>query len=152
MRRLSIIDLRTGNQPIANEDKTVWVVYNGEIFNYPVLKPELEAKGHRFSTKADTEAILHLYEEHGEDFVSRLNGMFAIALWDARRRRLILARDRLGIKPLHYAWHEGRLYFGSEIKSLLRAGVSRDIDPDALSRYFTFEYVPAPDSIFRSVK
>jgi asparagine synthase (glutamine-hydrolysing) len=152
MRRLSIIDLRTGNQPIANEDKTVWVVYNGEIFNYPVLKPELEAKGHRFSTKADTEAILHLYEEHGEDFVSRLNGMFAIALWDARRRRLILARDRLGIKPLHYAWHEGRLFFGSEIKSLLRAGVSRDIDPDALSRYFTFEYVPAPDSIFRSVK
>lgn len=152
MRRLSIIDLATGRQPIANEDRTVWVVYNGEIFNYPALRPELEARGHRFSTNADTEVIVHLYEEWGDDFITRLNGMFAIALWDVKRRRLVLARDRLGIKPLHYAWHDGRLVFGSEIKSLLRAGVPRDIDPQSLSRFFTFEYVPAPDSIFTRIK
>jgi asparagine synthase (glutamine-hydrolysing) len=152
MRRLSIIDLATGRQPITNEDRTIWVVYNGEIFNYPTLRPELEARGHRFSTNADTEVIVHLYEEWGQDFVTRLNGMFAIALWDTKRRRLVLARDRLGIKPLHYAWHDGRLAFGSEIKSLLRAGVPRDIDPQALSRFFTFEYVPAPDSIFTRIK
>jgi asparagine synthase (glutamine-hydrolysing) len=152
MRRLSIIDLATGRQPIHNEDKTIWVVYNGEIFNFPTLKPELSARGHRFYTNADTEVIVHLYEEYGEDFVSHLNGMFAIALWDAKNRKLVLTRDRLGIKPLHYAWEGGRLLFGSEIKSLLRAGVSREIDPEALSRFFTFEYVPAPDSIFTAIK
>ena len=152
MRRLSIIDLATGRQPIHNEDKTVWVVYNGEIFNFPALKPELLARGHRFYTNADTEVIVHLYEEYGEDFVTRLNGMFAIALWDTKAKKLLLARDRLGIKPLHYAWQNGRLYFGSEIKSLLRAGVSREIDLESLSRFFTFEYVPAPNSIFTAIK
>lgn len=152
MRRLSIIDLATGRQPIANEDQTVWVVYNGEIFNFPDLRPELEARGHKFRTNADTEVIVHLYEEMGEDFATRLNGMFAVALWDTKARKLVLVRDRLGIKPLHYAWQDGRLYFGSEIKSLLRGGVSRKIDLESLSRYFTFEYVPAPDSIFAKIK
>jgi asparagine synthase (glutamine-hydrolysing) len=152
MRRLSIIDLTTGRQPIHNEDKTVWVVYNGEIFNFPELKPELQARGHKFTTNADTEVIVHLYEEMGENFATKLNGMFAVALWDTKKRKLVLVRDRLGIKPLHYAWQDGRLYFGSEIKSLLRGGVSREIDLESLSRYFTFEYVPAPDSIFAKIK
>ncbi|MDD8025183.1 MAG: asparagine synthase (glutamine-hydrolyzing) [Acidobacteriota bacterium] len=152
MRRLSIIDLSTGRQPIHNEDRTVWVVYNGEIFNFPELRPELEARGHKFYTRADTEVIVHLYEEMGEAFATRLNGMFAVALWDTRTRKLILVRDRLGLKPLHYAWQDGRLYFGSEIKSLLRAGVSRTIDLESLSRYFTYEFVPAPDSIFAAIK
>ncbi len=152
MRRLSIIDLTTGRQPIPNEDKTVWVVYNGEIFNFPELKPELQSRGHKFTTNADTEVIVHLYEEMGEDFATRLNGMFAVALWDTKKRKLVLVRDRLGIKPLHYAWQDGRLYFGSEIKSLLRGGVSREIDLESLSRYFTFEFVPAPDSIFAKIK
>lgn len=152
MRRLSIIDLSTGRQPIHNEDRTVWVVYNGEIFNFPQLRMELEARGHTFYTRADTEVIVHLYEEMGEDFPTKLNGMFAVALWDAKTRKLVLVRDRLGIKPLHYAWQDGRLVFGSEIKSLLRGGVSREIDLESLSRYFTFEYVPAPDSIFAKIK
>ncbi len=152
MRRLSIIDLATGRQPIHNEDKTIWVVYNGEIFNFPALKPELLAQGHRFYTNADTEVIVHLYEEYGEDFVTRLNGMFAVALWDTKAKKLVLARDRLGIKPLHYAWRDGRLYFGSEIKSLLRAGVPREIDLESLSQFFTFEYIPAPRSIFIAIK
>ena len=152
MRRLSIIDLSTGRQPIHNEDRTVWVVYNGEIFNFPALRPELEARGHVFYTQADTEVIVHLYEEYGQDFVHKLNGMFAVALWDARARRLVLARDRLGIKPLHYAWSGDKLYFASEIKSLLKAGVPRDIDLRSLSRFFTFEYIPAPDSIFAGIK
>jgi asparagine synthase (glutamine-hydrolysing) len=151
MRRLSIIDLQTGRQPIANEDKTVWTVYNGEIYNFPVLKAELEAKGHRFATRADTEVIVHLYEEHGAEFVHKLNGMFAIALWDKRTRTFILTRDRIGVKPLHYWEDRGRLVFGSEIKSLLRAGAPREIDLEALSQYVTFEYIPAPRSIFKGI-
>jgi asparagine synthase (glutamine-hydrolysing) len=152
MRRLSIIDLATGHQPISNEDKSVWTVYNGEIYNFPVLKAELEAKGHRFATKADTEVIVHLYEEHGADFVHKLNGMFAIALWDKRARTFILTRDRIGVKPLHY-WEDGdRLVFGSEIKAVLRAGCPREIDLEALSQYVTFEYIPAPRTIFKGIR
>jgi len=152
MRRLSIIDLTTGRQPISNEDKTVWTVYNGEIYNFPALKAELEARGHRFATKADTEVIVHLYEEHGADFVHKLNGMFAIALWDTKTRTFILTRDRIGVKPLHY-WEDGkRLVFGSEIKSILRAGAPRDIDLEALSQYVTFEYIPAPRTIFKGIQ
>ena len=151
MRRLSIIDLVTGKQPISNEDKTIWVVYNGEIFNFPDIKKDLVARGHVFATRADTEVIVHLYEDLGDDFVHRLNGMFAIALWDTKRRRLVLARDRLGIKPLHY-WEDGeRVYFASEIKSLLQTPLPREIDFEALGQYFAFEYVPAPRSIFRGV-
>lgn len=152
MRRLSIIDLKTGKQPIANEDRTVWVVYNGEIFNFPDLKKDLLARGHVFRTNADTEVIVHLYEDRGDDFVHSLNGMFAIALWDTKRQRLLLVRDRLGVKPLHYGEAGGRFYFASEIKSLLQAPFPRDLDFEALGQYFSFEYVPAPRSIFRAIR
>jgi asparagine synthase (glutamine-hydrolysing) len=120
MRRLSIIDLATGRQPIANEDGTVWTVFNGEIYNFPELRRELGARGHVFTTASDTEVIVHLYEEHGPGFVERLRGMFALAVWDARRRRLVLARDRLGIKPLYYAQTPEGLLFGSELSTARR--------------------------------
>jgi asparagine synthase (glutamine-hydrolysing) len=152
MRRLSIIDLATGHQPLSNEDRSVWTVYNGEIFNFPELRRELEAGGHRFSTRSDTEVIVHLYEEAGEGFVHRLNGMFAIALWDTKRRKLVLVRDRLGIKPLHTLEWNGRLYFASEIKALLRTGFPREMDLEALSQFFTFEYIPAPRTIFKGIR
>src|SRR5437879_5803891 len=125
MRRLSIIDLSTGHQPIHNEDGTVWVVFNGEIYNFPELRTALEAGGHRFYTSTDTEVIVHLYEEYGVKCVQKLRGMFAFALWDERRERLLLARDRFGKKPLHYALSGERLLFGSEIKALL-AGRSEE--------------------------
>ena len=117
-RRLSIIDLETGDQPIANEDGTLHVVQNGEIYNYRELRHELERAGHRFRTHGDTEVLLHLYEEHGEQFAERLRGMFAVAIWDARRRRLVLARDRFGIKPLYYRAVDGELAFASELRAL----------------------------------
>src|SRR6266540_426296 len=120
MRRLSIIDLHTGHQPVCNEDGTVWVVLNGEIYNYRDLRSDLIAHGHGFSTATDTEVIVHMYEELGDRCVERLRGMFAFALWDTRRRRLLLARDRLGIKPLYYALVKGRLLFASELKSILQ--------------------------------
>src|SRR5512133_2093881 len=133
-RRLSIIDLETGDQPIANEDGTVHVVQNGEIYNYRELRTELEQRGHRFSTDhSDTEVLVHLYEERGLAFAEALRGMFAIALWDARRRRLVLARDRFGIKPLYYADDGATLTFASELKALVRhPGFSRDVDEHAL--------------------
>src|SRR5712691_7427236 len=118
MRRLSIVDLSTGHQPIHNEDRTIWVVFNGEIYNFSELRSRLQARGHRFYTNTDTEVIVHLYEEYGSECVHSLRGMFAFALWDDRRQRLLLARDRFGKKPLHYALHHGKLYFGSEIKSI----------------------------------
>src|SRR6266704_2652337 len=121
MRRLSIIDLSTGHQPIHNEDHDLWVVFNGEIYNFPELRRELETRGHRFYTRSDTEVIVHLYEEMGSDCVKKLRGMFAIALYDERRQSLLLARDRMGKKPLHYALVNGRLFFGSEIKAILAA-------------------------------
>src|SRR5438094_1098781 len=150
MRRLSIIDLSSGHQPIHNEDRTIWIVFNGEIYNFPELRRELEAAGHRFYTNTDTEAIVHAYEQWGVDGVKRLRGMFGYAIWDSRHRSLIVARDRIGIKPLHYATAGGRLYFGSEIKSLLEApDVSRDLDPGALDHYLSFLYTPRDGSIFR---
>jgi asparagine synthase (glutamine-hydrolysing) len=151
MRRLSIIDLATGRQPISNEDGTVTTVYNGEIYNFQALRDELRAKGHAFRTRCDTEVIVHLYEEHGPDLVQKLNGMFALALWDKKRGRLLLARDRLGIKPLHYSVRGRTLFFASEIKALLAAGASREIDPEALSQFFSFEYIPAPRTIFKDL-
>ena len=151
-RRLSIIGLADGRQPIANEDGTVWTVYNGEIYNYPELRAALEQKGHRFRTSTDTEVIVHAYEEHGADFVERLNGMFAIALWDDRRRRLLLYRDRLGEKPLYYTVTRGRLVFASELKALLQdPSVGRAISPEALRAYLTFQYNPDRQTIFRDV-
>lgn len=152
MRRLSIIDLETGHQPISNEDKTVWVVANGEIYNFPEIREGLLARGHAFRTKSDIEVIVHLYEERGDDFVLDLNGMFAVALWDAAKRRLVLTRDRLGVKPLHYRLDGTRLSFASEIKSLLQAPFPREIDLEAMGRFFTFEFIPAPRSIFRGIR
>ncbi len=147
-RRLSIIDLETGDQPIANEDGTLHVVQNGEIYNYRELRRELERAGHRFRTHGDTEVLLHLYEEHGDRFADRLRGMFAIAIWDAARRRLVLARDRFGIKPLYYRADAGELAFASELRALPRG----EIDLDALEAFLAFNSIPAPLTIFREVR
>jgi len=152
-RRLSIIDLAHGHQPIANEDGSVVVVQNGEIYNYRELKRELEGAGHRFATDCDTEVLVHLYEQHGEGFVERLRGMFAIALWDDRERRLLLARDRFGIKPLYYRHVDGTLSFASELKAMLeQPGFSREIDPRAMSAYLAFNSIPAPLTIFAEAR
>jgi asparagine synthase (glutamine-hydrolysing) len=152
MRRLSIIDLATGDQPIANEDRSVWVVFNGEIYNYRELTADLVARGHRFTTASDTEVLVHLWEEHGPALVGRLRGMFAFALWDARARTLLLARDRLGIKPLYYATTPQGLVFGSELKAILQApSVARRIDPRALGAYLQYGYVPDPSTILTGV-
>jgi len=147
-RRLSIIDLEHGDQPIANEDGSCVVVQNGEIYNYPELRRELERAGHELRTRCDTEALVHLYEDHGVGFAERLRGMFAIAIWDARRRRLVLARDRYGIKPLYYRQAGGELRFASEVRALPRG----EIDLDALEAFLTFNSIPAPYSIFRDVR
>ena len=153
MRRLSIIDLSTGHQPIHNEDETIWIVFNGEIYNYRALRRELETAGHQFYTSSDTETVVHAYEEWGEAAFGRLRGMFGIAIWDRGRRTLLLARDRAGIKPLHYTMRGDRLYFGSEIKSLIAAGaVEREIDPEALDHYLSFLYVPRDRAIFKGVR
>ncbi|MCI0563599.1 MAG: asparagine synthase (glutamine-hydrolyzing) [Nitrososphaera sp.] len=153
MRRLSIIDLDGGRQPIQNEDATVWVAFNGEIYNYRELRSALLQRGHRFQTKSDTEVIVHLYEEYGDKLVDHLRGMFAFALWDVRRGRGLIARDRLGIKPLFYAQVGGTLLFGLEIKAILASGiVDRELDYQALDAYFTFTCVPAPLTIYRSVR
>ena len=141
--RLSIVDLASGQQPIANEDETLWIVFNGEIFNHVELRPELEARGHRFSTHSDTEVVLHLFEEMGPECLAKLNGQFAFAIWDTRTRSLFLARDRMGERPLFYAWHEGTLYFGSEVKAILNgAPIGAEIDPAALCDVFTFWALP----------
>ncbi|HZB43708.1 MAG TPA: asparagine synthase (glutamine-hydrolyzing), partial [Pyrinomonadaceae bacterium] len=154
MRRLSIIDLAGGHQPISGCGGRVSVVFNGEIYNFQELRPELEARGHRFRTHSDTETIVHAYEEWGDDFVTRLRGMFAFALWDEPARTLFIARDRVGKKPLYYTLTpRGTLVFGSELKSLLEhPEVGRDIDYEALDAYLTFGYVPDPLSIFRGVE
>jgi asparagine synthase (glutamine-hydrolysing) len=151
-RRLSIIDLYTGNQPIHNEDKTVWVIFNGEIYNYIELKESLIEKGHLFYTSSDTEVIVHSYEEYGEDFIHYLNGMFAIAVWDDKLKVLTLARDRAGIKPLYYSNSEGRIIFASEIKALLKGGVSRIPDYEAINQYLSYGYVPAPLTGFKAIR
>ncbi|MBV9925938.1 MAG: asparagine synthase (glutamine-hydrolyzing) [Acidobacteria bacterium] len=154
MRRLSIIDLGGGHQPIAGCDPETFVVFNGEIYNYRDLRPELEARGHRFRTDSDTETIVHAYEEYGADCVGHLRGMFAFAVWDGRRRELLVARDRAGKKPLYYTLTPaGTLVFGSELKSLLEhPSVTREVDEEALDAYLSFGYVPDPLSIFRGVR
>ncbi len=152
MRRLSIIDLHTGHQPITNEDETCWIVFNGEIYNHRDLRRELEARGHRFRTQTDTEAILHAYEEYGPDCVGKLRGMFGFAIWDGPRRRLLLARDPVGIKPLYWTEAGGARLFGSEIKALhLHPGVRREGDAQALSEYLTYLYVPPPRTLFAGI-
>jgi asparagine synthase (glutamine-hydrolysing) len=153
MRRLSIIDLAGGHQPVFNEDRSAWIVFNGEIYNFPELRPELESRGHRFYTHTDTEVIIHLYEEYGADCVQKLRGMFALAIYDERRRRLLLARDRLGKKPLYYALHKGRLLFASEIKSLLAVAPElAEVDYQGLLQYMYFGYVPDPLTAFSTIK
>ena len=152
MRRLSIIDVDGGHQPIANEDGTVHVVCNGEIYNFRELRRELEALGHRFKTQSDTEVLVHLYEEHGEEFVDRIDGMFAIALHDLSRQRLLLVRDRLGIKPLYYSIDGSRLVFASEVKSILRApSTTAALDTAALRDYLSIGYCVAPQTIFKNI-
>lgn len=152
-RRLSIIDVEGGSQPIANEDGELQVVFNGEIYNYVELRDELEEFGHTFRTRSDTEVILHAYEQWGADCVRRFNGMFAFALWDGYRRELFLARDHLGIKPLYYVQVGTRVLFGSEIKALLQdSGCRPDVDIDALAQLFTFRYVPSPATLFQGVR
>ncbi len=153
MRRLSIIDVSGGHQPIHNEDQTIWVVFNGEIYNFPELRAELEQKGHRFYTYTDTEVIVHLYEDLGAECVKKLRGMFAIALYDERRQSLLLARDRLGKKPLHYALDGGRLYFGSEIKAILAVAPRlSEIDPEGVLQFFYFDYIPDPHTAYRRIR
>jgi asparagine synthase (glutamine-hydrolysing) len=152
MRRLSIIDLGGGRQPISNEDGSVWVVFNGEIYNYQSLRQRLIALGHRFHTQSDTEVLVHLYEQEAEEGIARLRGMFAYAIWDARARRLLLARDRFGKKPLYYAILDGGIVFGSELKCLRAAGAPLELDEDALRLYFRFGYIPDPGSPFRAIR
>ncbi|HEX2485071.1 MAG TPA: asparagine synthase (glutamine-hydrolyzing) [Myxococcota bacterium] len=153
MRRLSIIDVAGGDQPIGNEDGSVQVVYNGEIYNFREVRRALEAKGHRFETHSDTEVVVHAYEEYGDDCVVHFQGMFAFALWDARRGRLLLARDRVGIKQLFFSVVDGQLLFGSEIKALLRhPAVERRLRPAAVNHYLTFLYVPEPLTMFEGIE
>ena len=153
MRRLAIIDVAGGQQPICNEDASIWIVFNGEIYNYRELRAKLEKRGHRFRTQSDTEVIVHVYEEDGADCVHALQGMFAFAIWDSRARRLLLARDRLGIKPLFYAVDGDRLLFASEMKAILQdRSIQQRIDVSALNEYLTYVYVPSPKTILQSVR
>ena len=152
MRRLSIIDVKAGQQPVHNEDKTIWVVFNGEIYNYRELRSELIGRGHTLITSSDTECLVHLYEDFGDDFVTKLRGMFAFAIWDDRKKKLLIGRDRLGIKPLYYGMHRGDLYFGSELKCLLAVpGFDRSMNMQAVSEYFSFKYVPSPMTIYERI-
>ena len=151
-RRLSIIDLSTGHQPLSNEDGTVWIVFNGEIYNYQELRLELLSKGHTFKTKTDTEVIVHLYEEFGESCVQKLRGMFAFAIWDERQKTLFLARDRVGIKPLYYWLSDKSLVFGSEIKAILAdPEVEAEVAPALVDRFLTFYYIPGEETLFRNI-
>ena len=152
-RRLSIIDLPGGHQPICNEDDSVWITFNGEIYNYRELRPDLLARGHKFRTNSDTETILHLYEEHDLAFLDHLRGMFALAIWDSRKRRLLLARDRLGVKPLYYRLGPGCLAFASELRSLRELlPQPLEIEPQSIYDFFGFRYIPAPRTFYRGVE
>src|SRR5881397_289790 len=152
-RRLAIVDVAGGHQPMANEDQTVWIVFNGEIYNHAELRPELEARGHRYRTRSDTETIIHLYEEEGERCVERLRGMFAFAIWDRRRGRLLLARDRLGIKPLYYAYADDELVFASEIKAILAGGsVSPALNEAILPEFLATGFTAGQETFFRGVR
>lgn len=152
-RRLSIIDIATGHQPIYNEDKTVYTISNGEIYNFQELKKELIKKGHQFYTNSDTEVIVHLYEDRGENFLKELNGMFALALWDRKKEKLILARDRLGQKPLYYALLSKNLIFASELKAILvHPQIKKELDFYSLAKYLNYEYIPVPHTIFKNIQ
>ncbi|HVW84244.1 MAG TPA: asparagine synthase (glutamine-hydrolyzing), partial [Bryobacteraceae bacterium] len=152
-RRLAIIDLDAGAQPLSNEDGTVWITFNGEIYNYQELRADLLSRGHQFRTNSDTEVIVHLYEDLGENCVEKLRGMFAFAIWDQKARSLFLARDRVGIKPLYYHLDNRSLVFGSEIKAILAdPEVSRAIAPEMIDRFLTFYYMPGEETLFRDIR
>src|SRR5215210_969114 len=151
-RRLSIVDVGAGHQPLSNEDGSIWIVFNGEIYNHAEVRPELEAAGHRYKTRSDTETIVHAYEAWGDACVDRLRGMFAFALWDAPRRRLLLARDRMGVKPLYWAHHNGRILFGSEIKAVLESGlVARRVNEAALPELLGTRYLSGEETLFTGI-
>ena len=151
-RRLAIIDLKTGHQPLCNEDGTVWIVFNGEIYNYQELRKDLLARGHIFKTQTDTEVIVHLYEEFGPSCVQQLRGMFAFAIWDDRHQSLLLARDRVGIKPLYYRLTENSVVFGSEIKAILAdPEVRAEVSPEMIDRFLTFLYLPGEETLFKNI-
>jgi asparagine synthase (glutamine-hydrolysing) len=153
MRRLSIIDLAGGQQPIANENRTAWIVFNGEIYNYQELRAQLEKLGHTFHTNSDTEVIVHAYDQYGTDCPKYLRGMFAFAIWDTRDDSLFIARDRVGKKPLLYAERNGDLIFGSEFQSLLlHPNISRDVNAEAIHQYLSFLCVPAPLTAYKQIK
>src|SRR5262249_38304148 len=151
--RLSIVDLVTGQQPLSNEDGTIWIVFNGEIFNYLELRAELASLGHRFRTQSDTEVLVHAWEEWGEAAFGRMNGQWAAALWDTHKEQLVLTRDRVGILPLYLCEHGGRVYFASEIKAIFAAdpAIPRELDPDGIDETFTFWTVVPPQSVFRGI-
>jgi len=151
-RRLSIIDLAGGHQPIHNEDNSIWIVFNGEIYNHCELRDKLESRGHRYYTLSDTESIIHAYEEWKDDCVKELRGMFAFGIWDSKKKKLLLARDRLGVKPVYYIFKNGRLVFASEIKSILQdKNITREVNPKALNNYLTLQYVPATETMFKEI-
>ena len=153
MRRLSIIDVKSGHQPLANENRDVWIVFNGEIYNHAELRENLEARGHQYRTRSDTETIVHLYEEYGSDCVKHLRGMFALVIWDRRKRVLFAARDRLGIKPFYYRWDGKSFLFGSEIKTILTyPGVDAEFDRGRLAEYLTFGYITGPQTMFTGIR
>jgi asparagine synthase (glutamine-hydrolysing) len=152
-RRLAIIDLKTGHQPLANEDNSIWIVFNGEIYNYQELRSDLQSKGHTFKTQTDTEVIVHLYEEFGEACVTKLRGMFAFAIWDNRQRTLLLARDRIGIKPLYYRLNPDGIIFGSEVKAILASpNVKAEIEPWIIDRFLAFDYLPGTETLFKGIQ
>ncbi|HOK41959.1 MAG TPA: asparagine synthase (glutamine-hydrolyzing), partial [bacterium] len=152
-KRLSIIDLQTGHQPISNEDETIWIIFNGEIYNYKILKNELIIKGHKFKTKSDTEVIIHCYEEYGENFVEKLNGIFAFALWDKRLKKIIVARDKVGVKPLYYYSDNNIIIFASEIKAILKhPSIKIEPDYESIDKYLTFLYIPDEKTFFKNIK
>jgi asparagine synthase (glutamine-hydrolysing) len=153
MRRLSVIDVQTGHQPISNEDGNLWLVFNGEIYNHLDLRRELEARGHRYKTKSDTETVIHLFEEYGDACVTHLRGMFAFAIWDRSKRRILLARDRLGIKPLYHSYSEGRLLFGSEIKAILAyPGIKAEFNRKTLAEYLAFGYIAGEETMYGGIR
>ena len=151
-RRLSIIDLETGSQPMSNEDGSLWVVFNGEIYNFMELRKDLESRGHLFRTASDTEVLVHGYEQWGREVVSKLNGMFAFSVWDSRAGRLLMARDRLGVKPFYYYFSDGAFVFASELQALLACPLVPDeIDVNALELYLHYQYIPSPFTIYRGI-
>jgi asparagine synthase (glutamine-hydrolysing) len=153
MRRLSIIDLNNGKQPIYNEDMSIATVFNGEIFNFKNLRKQLESQGHIFKTNTDTEVLVHLYEEHGEDFINKINGMFSFAIWDSNKRKTIIVRDRYGVKPLYYSIVGDEFIFSSEMKSMLYGyGINNDINYESISYLFSYNYIPYPNTIFKNIK